>query len=300
MPFQTLLTREWQVIVSKKCQNKINFFDHKFIIANLENAADPFLYKNFVIFEYINRNSSLGAIYYKNLNSPNLMAKELIISDQNLSFPRLANINNYKLITYECSEKLGLNYQNVSISENNIKLIKKESLLGDYFIKVKDLRIIDPIIFNHHSKDFLIFTTYENGIEKLLIYNRNSYSDDAFEYMNFFSANYSLRSAGKTFIDDEGNLNHFVQTWRNKYGDGVNLVKIDLKTKRIIRNANLVSFSGNIIGPHTISESSEFICFDFCTYKFSFKGILNKIRLFIFSPTYRFDILKRKLDYKKK
>ena len=65
---------------------------------------------------------------------------------------------------------------------------------------------------------------------------------------------------------------------------------------KIIRNSNLASFNGNIIGPHTIGDNNEFMCYDFCTYKFSFNGILNKIKLFIFSPTYRFDILKRNLD----
>ena len=74
------------------------------------------------------------------------------------------------------------------------------------------------------------------------------------------------------------------------------MVKINLSKRKIISNSNLASFSGNIIGPHTIGESNDFICYDFCTYKFSFIGILNKIKLFIFSPTYRFDILKRNLD----
>ena len=46
----------------------------------------------------------------------------MIISNQNLSFPRMAIIDNHKIITYECSEKLGLSYQNAYISDNNITL----------------------------------------------------------------------------------------------------------------------------------------------------------------------------------
>jgi hypothetical protein len=281
-----LYSRRWvSLLYSLSSINKLRAFTPLTLIAD---AADPFIYKSTVIYEHISLNKRYGTIRVRHLDDAR--DYELLnIPNRNISFPRVFTIIGYTILTFECAASPGLNLRQLkTLSSGKLYLCDPPNVIFKLFSKLTNLSLIDPVLSHYDNDYFLNFTTSQTDTI-LHVYHYNSEKDNEFSLINSISTkDKTLRSAGYSlFLPFFDSASFLIQTSSMHYGDGVELVSLDISNDSKPISQYKLSFPYPLIGPHTLNIDSDYVVIDAAILQFSLVGLFLKFVHFANNSAYR-------------
>tara|TARA_B100000212_G_scaffold338763_1_gene315884 strand:+ start:489 stop:1838 length:1350 start_codon:yes stop_codon:yes gene_type:complete len=218
--------------------------------------ADPFLLKNEIIVEALEKSSGKGKLICIDSNhgkilynfSENLKIKKHLSypytiksKDQFFIYPETGDFKNKKLINFK--------------SFNNIKLNSNYKLKG----------LIDPSVINHKNIWYLFGNHRDEPCTLRLWYSKDPKFVDVLEHplSPVYISPYGGRMGGRIF-SYEGNLFRFGQDFTDSYGNGLILYKIKSLSSTYFEEEFIseIKVKSHFKGPHNIDFNNEIIVWD--------------------------------------